>query len=795
MSVVPPVPDTGQLDTPVALRPNSRLHFAPQQTRIHPDDLPVDYEAGETYRGLDSYVAAMRKKRRQSRRTQRRGSTSSRRQRHSSDDDSDDDSSSSSSSSSAGAGNLLGINMLHALFGDSDTSSSDSSTSDSDTDDGSTFVSGTSRTGTETDRVSFMSAGRRAHRTSVSWARSDVNSPAVPSGLSAWTPRLTARKQRKRKTRRSEKEAKLLRLSKPSRKARKNARRLREISGGTTEYTLYAPLGSGDNPVVKCQSWKPIGRRLADFFQYHTQQDAHQGDIGAPSTVDVLQTGTPAFDSAMAADDEIDLALPSPALSIHAEMPPDFDHESFTGRHMSDVPITPYFPRPSTAMPLIPEIPVTEETWWLDIQCPTYKVMQHLGLRFPLHPLTVEDILKQEPREKIESFERLGYYFVVLRAMDTSYFRFTRGKKGEEVIDSQTALRERSDTENYLRIEMVKNAKSKEGLEGVGVGSVNLYLVVFAHGIISFHFEDMSEHTERVQSRIINNIRPFKITPDWIVYEFYDSIVDTIAPFVSFLEHELGMIEMVINDPNLLPDAKQRRPRRPGILKRLYNLINRRKMEEPEAIPLEDMANVLSRAPRNREEVVFNSLDAVYQRVVFQRLKTIREIDSGLSRLLGPKPDVMRGISKRIVDMGSPEDQYSILLYFDDVYDHIMSMLSQLHERDDNLSHAHMVYLNRIRFSNKHAIILANYSLAWCAGVVSTVMCCTWITGTMSTNLGGLPNVSEDVNGDPIEAHNNLHSFGTVICILSTIPVMVFSFYKSVSRINSRRSDKMLKSH
>jgi len=34
-----------------------------------------------------------------------------------------------------------------------------------------------------------------------------------------------------------------------------------------------------------------------------------------------------------------------------------------------------------------------------------------------LHPLTLEDILQQEPREKLELFPSLGYYFTVFRAV------------------------------------------------------------------------------------------------------------------------------------------------------------------------------------------------------------------------------------------------------------------------------------------------------------------------------------------------------------------------------------------
>jgi magnesium transporter len=37
-----------------------------------------------------------------------------------------------------------------------------------------------------------------------------------------------------------------------------------------------------------------------------------------------------------------------------------------------------------------------------------------------LHPLTLEDILQREPREKLELFPKLGYYFIVFRAVESS---------------------------------------------------------------------------------------------------------------------------------------------------------------------------------------------------------------------------------------------------------------------------------------------------------------------------------------------------------------------------------------
>lgn len=72
------------------------------------------------------------------------------------------------------------------------------------------------------------------------------------------------------------------------------------------------------------------------------------------------------------------------------------------------------------------------------------------------------------------------------------------------------------------KLEIVEDNPGKEGLEGVGVGGINIYLVVFADGIVSvsrgchisesvtthtndacqFHFGDISKHIDRVREKI-----------------------------------------------------------------------------------------------------------------------------------------------------------------------------------------------------------------------------------------------------------------------------------------------------
>jgi len=113
----------------------------------------------------------------------------------------------------------------------------------------------------------------------------------------------------------------------------------------------------------------------------------------------------------------------------------------------------------------------------------------------------------------------LGYYFVVIRALDEEYFKYTPGSAmtlvgaGEKVILEKPAMTEsppfgphppgNKDKEGRRRgwgmgrgtgknaskegekVEIVEDNPGKEGLEGVGVGALNVYLVVFADGVVS----------------------------------------------------------------------------------------------------------------------------------------------------------------------------------------------------------------------------------------------------------------------------------------------------------------------
>ena len=77
--------------------------------------------------------------------------------------------------------------------------------------------------------------------------------------------------------------------------------------------------------------------------------------------------------------------------------------------------------------------------------------------------MTLEDILTQDPREKLELFPKLGYYFVVFRAMESQKTR---------------------DRRRLLRASIDPGSAADLSDEGI-IGEVNVYLVVFREGICS----------------------------------------------------------------------------------------------------------------------------------------------------------------------------------------------------------------------------------------------------------------------------------------------------------------------
>ncbi|CAN3354511.1 magnesium transporter Alr1p [Diutina catenulata] len=137
-------------------------------------------------------------------------------------------------------------------------------------------------------------------------------------------------------------------------------------------------------------------------------------------------------------------------------------------------------------------------TWWLDCTCPTDAEMKVLAKAFGIHPLTAEDIRMQETREKVELFR--NYYFVCFHTFEP---------------DQESA--------DYLE-------------------PINVYIVVFKEGVISFHFSPIN-HPASVRRRV-RQLRDYvDVSADWICYALIDDITDAFVPVINNIEFEADAIE------------------------------------------------------------------------------------------------------------------------------------------------------------------------------------------------------------------------------------------------------------
>ena len=260
---------------------------------------------------------------------------------------------------------------------------------------------------------------------------------------------------------------------------------------------------------------------------------------------------------------------------------------------------------PKAKQPRYGERPV----WWLDVLSPTEAEMKVLSKAFGIHPLTAEDIIMQEAREKVELFHH--YYFV-------SYRSFDQDPSSETFLDP-----------------------------------VNVYVVVFREGVLSFHFS-MTPHPANVRRRIRQLSDYMILSSDWISYAIIDDITDVFVPLIQKIEEEVDDIDDAILEMHSGGPAPEK------------------KEEGAAAATAEADTNMLLRVGDCRKRVM------------------------SLYRLLGNKADVIKGFAKRCNEHWEVAPRSEIGLYLGDIQDHIVTMTSNLSHYEKILSRAHGNYLAQI---------------------------------------------------------------------------------------------------
>lgn len=241
--------------------------------------------------------------------------------------------------------------------------------------------------------------------------------------------------------------------------------------------------------------------------------------------------------------------------------------------------------------------------WWLDVLSPTEAEMKVLSKAFGIHPLTSEDIMLQEQREKVELFRH--YYFVNYRSFDQD-----------------------AESENHLE-------------------PVNMYVVVFREGVISFHFSQ-TPHPANVRRRI-RQLKDFMmLSSDWISYAIIDDITDVYQPLIQTIEDEVDDID--------------------------DKILQLHSSSDPSATSNDKASQNEKGSPEGNTESDGDML---------RRVGDCRKKVMSLYRLLGNKADVIKGFAKRCNEHWEVAPRSEIGLYLGDIQDHIVTMTA-------NLSHYEM---------------------------------------------------------------------------------------------------------
>jgi magnesium transporter len=270
--------------------------------------------------------------------------------------------------------------------------------------------------------------------------------------------------------------------------------------------------------------------------------------------------------------------------------------------------------------------------FWLDAVNPTEDEVAALCKAFGVHPLTREDIVTQESREKIELFKK--YYFVSFRS-------FNQNK----------------DHEDYLE-------------------HVSVYAVVFRHGLLTFCF-DQNPHTANVLKRMRRLRDYMQLSADWICYALIDDIVDSYMPVIQDVETEADTIE----------------------------------------------DQVFSARPEDA-------------RPILQAIANCRKKAMVLMRLLGIKPDVIKGFAKRCNEGFQAAPRGDVGLYLSDIQDHVVTMRDNLTHSEQLLSRLHNNFLAQINVDHISQGNNVNKVLGKVTLIATILVPLNLVTGLFGMNVG-----------------------------------------------------------
>ncbi|KAF8202921.1 hypothetical protein BJ912DRAFT_798732, partial [Pholiota molesta] len=432
------------------------------------------------------------------------------------------------------------------------------------------------------------------------------------------------------------------------------------------------------------------------------------------------------------------------------------------------------------------------KAWFLDVANPTWADLRAIGKVLHIHPLTLEDILQQDPREKLEVFSKLGYYFISFRAIESQATR--------EKVQREAGFK---DTLGFLKSLPTDDSS---------IGEANVYLAVFKDGICCFHFTDVSEHTDRVRNRMVLLEQVINMSSDWIAHDILDSIVDSFFPFLQEIEKEvtaidnmvyyLGDFESVSASDSLQSsimgkrsqeekeqqgDDKEAKDDAMGLQKYYTSAEKLREAYRPRFVSPRLSPRLLYRRLKRH---VGNGWRALWwakaeslpsaRQTTLRRMARTRKLVTVLGRLLATKSDVVTQIRKRLAKAGAGvhgSEELEVAVYMGDVQDHILTLQNALVHYERMLSQSHPTYLAQLRSESERAKGGMDKNLLLLSIVSISGLCIQPLIGVFSLNVTIPTNL-------PGKKYN---LFGIVLALSTLIVVILLWFVRHWWRQMRRR--------
>lgn len=389
------------------------------------------------------------------------------------------------------------------------------------------------------------------------------------------------------------------------------------------------------------------------------------------------------------------------SVGINSSGPPIQPPGSTTGAPIAGIPS-----RPTSGSVSAQGVDEEREPFWLDILNPTEDEMRVVSKCFGVHPLTTEDIVLQETREKVEIFR--NYYFVCFTSVDIDRSGGKRRRKNKRKDSKDdTVVRpniNQSSSGNSISSKTTRQSVSRDRQR---LRPLAVYQIVFPTGIITVHY-GATPHTVNVRRRIRLLHEYLNLTSDWISYALIDDITDGFGPLIALVDEDVSAIEDMI-----------------------MQMHGSHSNAESESEEDEKYSSITSsggssstgyREWRKKGDMLL-------------MIGESRKLVMSILGLLGNKADVIKGFSKRVTEQWSGAPRMEIAMYLSDIQDHLVTMVQSLNHYEKLLARSHSNYLAQLNIDMTKANNDLNDVLGKISVLGTIVLPMNIITGLWGMNV------------------------------------------------------------